>query len=88
MPRVNGLLIRQLREQAVLTQGELADAAGVQRQSIQRIETGHQPPRPSTLRRIAKVLGVDPRSLVLRPDQPDPYWLSKFRDQPTNPEHH
>jgi transcriptional regulator with XRE-family HTH domain len=59
-----GERIRQAREQAVLSQGELAEAAGINRASVSLIETGRAKPRPSTLRRIAQALGVPASELA------------------------
>lgn len=55
--------LRRLREEAFLSQQELADRSGISKAAIHRIETG-QPARLSTLRRLAGALGVAPASLV------------------------
>jgi len=48
-----------------MTQEELAAAAGVPVVTISRIENGHTgEPRPSTVRKLAKALGVDPTWLI------------------------
>lgn len=54
-----GNLIRHLREQAALSQEELAVRAQVARTTIQNVETHRRVPRSSGLRRIAAALGVD-----------------------------
>lgn len=54
----------QLRTSAVLTQAELADKAGVALLSVHKIERGTQEPRPSTIRKLARALGVRPQDLV------------------------
>ncbi len=58
------LRLREVRERRFLTQQELADLAGTTKANISRIETGLQRPRPSTLKRLAAALGVEPDALV------------------------
>ena len=53
-----------LREAAVLTQRELAQKAGVALLSVHKIERGTQEPRPATIRKLARALGVRPQDLV------------------------
>ena len=49
----------------VWSQEELATAAGVPVVTISRIETGWtEAPRPSTVRKLARALGVDPAWLL------------------------
>ncbi len=50
--------IKKLREQQGLSQAELAEAAGVDSRTIQRIERGKSKPQPTNLRNIAKALGA------------------------------
>ena len=60
-----GRRIAERRTAAVLSQGDLAKRAGVAVITINRIENGHgDDPRPSTVRKIAKALEVDPRWLM------------------------
>jgi predicted transcriptional regulator len=57
--------LRRERRRAGLTQGELADKAGVGIATIARIETGDiDAPRVSTLRKLARALGVEVRDLL------------------------
>ncbi len=49
---------------AGMSQQDLADASGVARNTISRLEKGHQPPRPSTVRKLADALGTTPRDLM------------------------
>jgi DNA-binding XRE family transcriptional regulator len=62
-----GAGIRSLRENAGLSQEELAQAADIGRITLLRIENGEQSPRYGTLRSIAQALGV-PLSEVLSPE--------------------
>src|SRR5215208_1316636 len=61
-----GAQLREAREQALLTQEELAARAGVQPFTISRIETDKVEPRFSTIRKLAKALDMDPRALTRR----------------------
>ena len=51
--------LRSLREQKKWTQQELADAAGVTRSAIARLESAEHSPRLETLHAVARVLGYD-----------------------------
>ena len=54
-----GAAVRRLRKQRGLSQGELAEAAGLSRRELGRIERGEvDTPRAETVDRIAKTLGV------------------------------
>jgi transcriptional regulator with XRE-family HTH domain len=59
-----GERIRRARERAVLNQGELAEAAGLNRSSLSMIENGRKHPRMTTIRAIAHALGIPPGELV------------------------
>ena len=57
--------LKEERRRAALTQGELAERAGVGINTIVRIETGEiSEPRISTLRKLANALGVEARDLL------------------------
>jgi XRE family transcriptional regulator, regulator of sulfur utilization len=56
--------VRQLRTLAALTQEELATRAGITATALSRIERDEAEPRPSTLRKLATALGVEPRELI------------------------
>jgi transcriptional regulator with XRE-family HTH domain len=53
-----------LRKRAGLTQEQLAVRAGVASATVRRIEGDDIDPRLSTIRKLAAVLGVEPRELV------------------------
>ena len=61
---VNVDRLRALRIEHVLTLRELAQAAGVSKDTIWRLENGHSEAHPSTIRKLAKTLGVQPKELV------------------------
>jgi transcriptional regulator with XRE-family HTH domain len=56
--------LRTLRTEHVLTLRELAEAAGVSKDTIWRLENGHSDAHPSTIRKLAKALDVQPKELV------------------------
>jgi len=55
--------MKQLREEAVLTVHELAEASGVSDDTISKIENGQRTARPNTLRKLALALNVSPQEL-------------------------
>ena len=58
--------LRELRTLSALTQEELADRAGITATALSRIERNEAEPRPSTLRKLAAALSVEPRELIKR----------------------
>jgi len=59
-----GKNLRQLREDRLLTQAELADEAGIALSSLVRVENDQVDPRFSTIRKLARALDADPRELT------------------------
>ena len=59
-----GRRLRALREESLMTQAELGEAAKVSRDQVSRIERDEVDPRFSTIRKLAKALGVDARELT------------------------
>jgi transcriptional regulator with XRE-family HTH domain len=55
--------LRELRERAALSQGELASEAGISKNAVGQLERGEFNPRPATVRRLAEALGVRPDEL-------------------------
>jgi len=62
---VNVERLREFRRMRAFSQQELADAAGVGRNTISRIERGETGAHGRTLRRLAQALSVDVAELVL-----------------------
>jgi transcriptional regulator with XRE-family HTH domain len=63
--KVDGDRVRAAREQRFFSQRELAHKAGMNRNTVWRIETsGVADVHPRTIRKIAEALSVDPASLV------------------------
>jgi transcriptional regulator with XRE-family HTH domain len=56
--------LRELRRRRVLTLEELAERAGVGRNTIWRLEHGVMGAQPRTIRKLAKALNVEPEELV------------------------
>ncbi|MDP9478071.1 MAG: helix-turn-helix domain-containing protein [Actinomycetota bacterium] len=56
--------VRELRTLSALTQAELASRAGITATALSRIERNEAEPRPSTLRKLATALGVEPSTLI------------------------
>ena len=64
--------LAELRERRALTLRELAEMSGVAADTINQIELGHRKPRPSTLRKLARALGVDVEEFYAEPAVPLP----------------
>jgi transcriptional regulator with XRE-family HTH domain len=60
--------LRELRRRRVLTLEELAEKAGVGRNTIWRLEHGLMGAQPRTIRKLAKALDVEPEELVKTED--------------------
>lgn len=56
--------LRRLRQQAVMSQQQLANESGVARDTISKLETGQRRAYPTTIRKLAASLGVEPGELV------------------------
>ena len=59
-----GRNLRRVREDRLVTQQELADAADLNLSTVMRIENDRVEPRFSTIRKLAKALDVDARELT------------------------
>lgn len=55
---------KRLREEALLTQEELARACGVSRQAVVKWEHGHSRPSIPLLRKLVEVLGRTPKEVL------------------------
>lgn len=56
--------LKDVRQRKALTQQQLAERAGVNRVTIARIEGGKDDPFPTTVRKVADALGVEPETLM------------------------
>lgn len=59
-----GEKLKEARTRRLLTQGELAEKAGVSPSTVVNIERNQAEPHFRTIRKLAKVLEVDPTSLL------------------------
>ena len=63
--KINGETVRAVRERRYLSQRELAERAGINRNTVWRIEgSGLTEVHPRTIRKIAEALSVDPATLT------------------------
>jgi transcriptional regulator with XRE-family HTH domain len=62
--RVDAATLRLLREGSPMTVRELADRSGVSYNTITMIENRHRTANPSTVRKLAAALGVEPSELM------------------------
>lgn len=63
------LALKAWRRRRALSQKDLADAAGVRRATIAEIESGRRAPRPSTIRKLAGALELQPEDLFQHPGE-------------------
>jgi transcriptional regulator with XRE-family HTH domain len=56
--------LRNLRRRAVMSQEDLAEKSGVARDTISKLETGQRRAYPSTIRKLAAGLDVEPQLLL------------------------
>ena len=66
-----GQNIARLRTQKNLSQGDLADALDISRQSVSKWETGTADPSTSNLLALAKLFGVSAEELLRQVDRTD-----------------
>ena len=64
MVEVDVQKLKQLRKDRVLSQRELARMANLAYGTVWRLENGYPEARTSTIRKLAGVLGVQPRELL------------------------
>ncbi len=56
--------LRNLRRRAVMSQEDLAEKSGVARDTISKLESGQRGAYPSTIRKLAAGLDMEPRMLL------------------------
>jgi transcriptional regulator with XRE-family HTH domain len=57
--------LKALRQERMLSQRDLARAIGSIQATISELERGRRKAQPRTVRKLAEVLGVEPRELVV-----------------------
>jgi transcriptional regulator with XRE-family HTH domain len=57
--------LRGLRARVALTQAELAQRAGIDPATVARLEQSQTAPRPTTIRKLARALGVELSALTV-----------------------
>jgi transcriptional regulator with XRE-family HTH domain len=61
---VDGQRLRELRVEKALSLRALGEITGVAYDTINKLENGHRPARLATIRKLAEVLGVEPKELM------------------------
>lgn len=61
---VDGMRLRKLRKERALSQQDLERTSGVTQHTISDLESGKRGARPSTLRKLANALSVEPWELI------------------------
>jgi transcriptional regulator with XRE-family HTH domain len=56
--------LRSFRQRAVMSQEQLAEKSGVARDTISKLETGQRRAYPSTIRKLAAGLDMEPQLLL------------------------
>ncbi len=56
--------MRRLRRERALSQRDLTRMTGIAFDTISRLETGKQRAQPRTIRKLAEVLGVQPKEIM------------------------
>jgi len=55
--------LRRIRTQKDITQGKLAEVAGIAQAAISQLENATRPPTPAMLQKLSNALGVEPSEL-------------------------
>ena len=63
-PEIDGSRLREIRVSKLLTLRTLGEMSGVSYDRISKLELHGGPVRPTTIRKLAEALGVDPAELV------------------------
>jgi len=57
-------MLREIREERMITQQELANSAGYSKTAISKLENGYGGARRETIQALSRVLGVRPIDLI------------------------
>ena len=58
---------------------ELAWKAGIKGNTLSQLITGHTKPHPSTVKRLAEAMGVDPEEIMISPDKVPPSVSREYK---------
>jgi len=61
--------LREIREDKAMSQRNLADRSGVAQSTIVELELNKREAQPSTTRKLAEALGVEPVDLMSKPER-------------------
>ncbi len=67
--KVDGARLRRLRRERALSQQDIERMTGVAQATLSDLEQGKRGARASTLRKLAKLLDVEPKELMKEEDQ-------------------
>ncbi len=77
--------LRRFRQRAILSQDQLAQKCGVARDTISKLENGQRGAYPSTIRKLATGLDVEPQLLLggveYMETEPEPEESSEKREE-------
>jgi transcriptional regulator with XRE-family HTH domain len=62
--QIDGQRLKRLRKEKLLTQQDLWRMTGVAQDSISELETGKRDAQPSTIKKLAEALSVEPKELM------------------------
>ena len=65
---VDGAKLRKLRRERALSQQDVMRVSGIAQATLSDLEQGKRGARASTLRKLAELLGVEPRELIKEED--------------------
>ena len=75
-----GQIIAQQRKRAGLTQIQVAEKLGVEKETVSRLETGANPPTLKRLEQLAEILGCPVRCFFWRTEGNDPAQAETIAD--------
>jgi transcriptional regulator with XRE-family HTH domain len=61
---INREKLKQLRRERALSQRALSHLSSVSLDAVNQLETGKRQAQPTTVRRLAEALGVEPKELI------------------------
>lgn len=68
-----------LKDNGCMYKYELAWKAGIKGNTLSQLITGHTKPHPSTVKRLAEAMGVDPEEILISPDEVPPSVSREYK---------